>query len=66
VGDVKIDHREKGWGGMEWINLAQDRVQHQALVKKIMYLCVPQDVGKFFSSVATGSFSRRAQICGVC
>jgi hypothetical protein len=22
--DIKRDSREKGWGGMDWINLAQD------------------------------------------
>jgi hypothetical protein len=25
VDNIKIDLREKGWGGMEWIHLAQDR-----------------------------------------
>jgi hypothetical protein len=26
-GNIKIDLREQGWGGMDWINLAQDRDQ---------------------------------------
>jgi hypothetical protein len=25
--NIKIDLREKGWGGMDWIDLAQDRDQ---------------------------------------
>jgi hypothetical protein len=31
-----MDHKETGWGGMDWINLAQDRDQWQALVNIIM------------------------------
>jgi hypothetical protein len=27
VGDIKMDFREIGWGGMDWIFLAQDRNQ---------------------------------------
>jgi hypothetical protein len=27
VGGRIIDHREVGWGGLDWINLAQDRDQ---------------------------------------
>jgi hypothetical protein len=23
--NIKVDHRETGYGGMDWINLAQDR-----------------------------------------
>jgi hypothetical protein len=25
VGNIKMDFREIGWGGMDWINVAQDR-----------------------------------------
>jgi hypothetical protein len=25
--NIKLDFRETGWGGMEWIDLAQDRDQ---------------------------------------
>jgi hypothetical protein len=27
VDNIKMDLREVGWGGMDWINLAQDRDQ---------------------------------------
>jgi hypothetical protein len=32
VDNIKRDHREIGWGGMDWIDLAQDRDQWRALV----------------------------------
>jgi hypothetical protein len=36
-----MDLREIGWGGMGWIELAQDRGQLKALVNKVMNLRVP-------------------------
>jgi hypothetical protein len=47
---------------MDWIDLAQDRDQWNALVSTVMNLRVPWDVGKFFSSCTIGGFSRRAQL----
>jgi hypothetical protein len=38
---IKMDLREMGWGGMDWINLAQDRDQWRALVNMVMNLRVP-------------------------
>jgi hypothetical protein len=32
---------EVGWGGMDWIHLAQDRDQWRALVHTVMNLRVP-------------------------
>jgi hypothetical protein len=32
TGNIKIDLRETGWGGMVWIDLAQDRGQWRGLV----------------------------------
>jgi hypothetical protein len=32
---------EIGWGGMDWIDLAQDRNQLKALVNDVMNLRVP-------------------------
>jgi hypothetical protein len=39
--NIRIDLREIGWGGMDWINLAQDIDQWRALVNTIMNLLVP-------------------------
>jgi hypothetical protein len=36
-----MDLREMGWGGINWIDLAQDRDQDRALVNKVMNLRVP-------------------------
>jgi hypothetical protein len=39
--NIKMDLREIGWGGMDWINLSQDRNQWRALVNTVMNLRVP-------------------------
>jgi hypothetical protein len=36
VKNMKIDLGEIGWGGMDWIDLAQDRDQWRALVNTVM------------------------------
>jgi hypothetical protein len=41
VRNIKIDLREIGWDGMDWINLAQDRDQWSVLVNMVMKICVP-------------------------
>jgi hypothetical protein len=41
VENVKIDPREIEWGGMDWIDLAQDRDQWMALVDMVKNLRVP-------------------------
>jgi hypothetical protein len=38
---IKIDLREIGWDGMDWIELAQDRDQWRALLNMVMNLWVP-------------------------
>jgi hypothetical protein len=39
--NIKIDFREIGWGGIDWLDLAQDRDQSRAIVNTIMNLRVP-------------------------
>jgi hypothetical protein len=38
---IRMDLREVGWSGMDWINLAQDRDQWRAIVNTVMNLRVP-------------------------
>jgi hypothetical protein len=38
-----MDHREIGWDGVDWIDLAQDRDQWSALVNTLMNLRVPKE-----------------------
>jgi hypothetical protein len=37
---IKMDLGESGWGGVEWIHLAQDRDRWRALVNAVMNLRV--------------------------
>jgi hypothetical protein len=39
--NIKIYLTEIGWGGMDWIDLAQDRDQWRALVNTVMNHRVP-------------------------
>jgi hypothetical protein len=41
VDNIKMDLRDTGWDGMDWIQLAQDRDQWRALMNKVMNLRVP-------------------------
>jgi hypothetical protein len=41
VDNIKIDLLEIGWGGVDWICLAQDRDKWRALVNTIIKLRVP-------------------------
>jgi hypothetical protein len=41
VDNIKMDLREIGWDGMDWIDLAQDRDQWKAFVNTVINLRVP-------------------------
>jgi hypothetical protein len=36
--NIRMDLREIGWGGMDWIDLAQDRDRWRAVVNTVMNL----------------------------
>jgi hypothetical protein len=38
--EVRMDLREIGWGGLDWIHLAQDRDKWRAVVNTVMNLRV--------------------------
>jgi hypothetical protein len=48
VNNIKIDLREIGWDGMDWIYVAQDMDQWRALVKTVMNVPFPYNAQKFF------------------
>ena len=39
--NIKLDLKEVGWAGMDWIDLAQDRDRWRALVNAVVILRVP-------------------------
>jgi hypothetical protein len=39
--NIKMDLRDIGWDGVDWVDLAQDRDRWNALVKTVMNLRVP-------------------------
>jgi hypothetical protein len=57
VDSNKMDLRDIGWFGMDWIDLVHDRDQCRVLVNTVLNFRVPETVGEFLSS-----FSRSAQL----
>jgi hypothetical protein len=47
---IKMDLREVGWGGIDWVHLAQDRDHWRPLANRLMNLRFPYNVGNFLGS----------------
>jgi len=50
--NIKMDLREIGIDGANWIRLAQDRVQWRAFVNTVMNFRVPQRKQEFFDKLS--------------
>jgi hypothetical protein len=61
VDNIRMDLREIGWDGVDWMDIAQDRGQWRALVNTVLNLRVPLIAGGFLTGCTIGSSSRRAQ-----
>jgi hypothetical protein len=62
VDNIKMDLRERGWDGVDYIGLAQDRDQWRALVNTVLNLRVPWYAGTFLSGSTNSGSSRRVQL----
>jgi hypothetical protein len=62
VDNIKMDIREIGWDGTDWIDLPQNKDQWRVLVNTVMNFRVPLYAGKFFSICTIFSFSGRGQL----
>jgi hypothetical protein len=49
-GNMKIDFREVGWGGMDWIDLAQYTDRWRALVNAVINLSITKNTGNYLTS----------------
>jgi len=63
--NVKMEPQEMECGGIDRIDVAQDRVRWRVLVNAVMNLRVLQNAENFLTSCKSISFSRRTVLHGV-
>jgi hypothetical protein len=56
-----MDFLEIGWGGVDWVGIAQDKDNWRALVNAVMNLWFPCNAGKLSSSYIIGGLSSSSQ-----
>jgi hypothetical protein len=56
-----MDLAEIGWGGLDWIGLAQGN-KWRALANAVMNLMVPENPGKLSSGCTIGGLSSSTQL----
>jgi hypothetical protein len=57
-----MDDTEIGWGGVDWIGLAQDRYRWRTHVNAVMNIRVPKNAGKLRSDCTTCGHSSGTQL----
>jgi hypothetical protein len=60
VDNIKINLLEIEWGGVDWIDLAQDVNKWKALVNAVMNFRVASNAGKLSSGLTSGCLSSSA------
>ena len=61
--DIKMDLQDVGWGGMDWIDLAQDKDTRRAHVNEVMNLRGPQNAGN--SWLAEDLLASKERLCSM-
>jgi hypothetical protein len=62
VDNIRMDLVEVGWGGVDWIGLAQHRDKGRALVNSVLSLWVPQNARKLSRFLTARDLSSGAQL----
>jgi hypothetical protein len=53
--NIRLDLGEVGWGGVDWIGLAQDRNRWTALLNSVLNLRIPLNAGKLSNGLSSSA-----------